>query len=200
MPTREPLPPEGEILRARAEGAVSADVAFDHLYALYAGPVMTWLRLRANPGAVDDLFQDVWRVFLGRWRHWQHRPEMDSPDARPVLSFLYRTCHFVLRQRRRTERVMEPLGEVPNPSLNPEVMARTVDFGRCLALAKELCSPEELDVLLAKLAGVRAREIARTLGVTEAVVDHRYRDAMVRLRRRLRLEGKGRSRGSRANK
>jgi RNA polymerase sigma factor (sigma-70 family) len=179
---------------------VSADAAFDRLYALYAGSVMAWLRLRTNAGAADDLFQDVWRVFLGRWRDWQHRPEMDAPEARPVLSFLYRTCHFVLKRHRRMELVMEPLDQAPNPPLQPEVMARTVDFGRCLALARELCPPEELDVLLAKLAGVPAREIARTLGVTEAVVDHRYRDAMVRLRRRLRLERDGRPRSSRAKK
>ena len=40
-------------------------------------------------------------------------------------------------------------------------------------------------MLLTKLAGVPAREIARTLGLSEAIVDHRFRDALARLKTRL---------------
>ncbi len=183
------------MLRARTDGVLSSDEAFDGLYSLYAGPVLAWLRVRVPHEAVDDLFQEVWRIFLGRWRTWQHLPAMDDPDARPVLSFLYRTSHFVLKAYRRKERTIEPLDDAANSTMDAGSLARTVDFGRCLALAKELCPPEEFDVLVAKLAGVPAREIARTLDVTEAVVDHRYRDAIVRLRRKLRMEAKGPRRG-----
>jgi DNA-directed RNA polymerase specialized sigma24 family protein len=40
-------------------------------------------------------------------------------------------------------------------------------------------------VLLAKLAGVPAREIARALSVTESTVDHKFRNAIARLQKRL---------------
>ena len=60
-----------------------------------------------------------------------------------------------------------------------------VQLGECLAAAKESCSDEEVAVLTAKLAGVPAREIARTLQITEAAVDHRFRNAVARIRERL---------------
>ena len=40
-------------------------------------------------------------------------------------------------------------------------------------------------MLTAKLAGISAREIARTLQMTEAAVDHRFRNAIARIRERL---------------
>ena len=52
-------------------------------------------------------------------------------------------------------------------------------------------------MLLAKLAGVPAREIARALGVSESVVDHRFRGALARLRARL-LPKAGAQRGRHA--
>jgi DNA-directed RNA polymerase specialized sigma24 family protein len=50
---------------------------------------------------------------------------------------------------------------------------------------RRICPLEEQEVLAAKLAGVPAREIARTLAITEAAVDHRFRGAIARLKRRL---------------
>jgi DNA-directed RNA polymerase specialized sigma24 family protein len=191
MENQYPLPSEQAVLRDCTDGVVSPDETFDRLYSLYAGPVLLWLRMRVRREAADDLFQEVWGIFLRRWRSWQHSPAMDDPDARPVLSFLYRTSHFVLKAHQRREWGMEPLENARNPTSDLTTIVQTIDFGRCLALAKELCSPEELDVLLAKLAGVSIREIARTFDVTEAVVDHRYRDAIARLRRRLRVQAKG---------
>jgi len=191
MDAQGPLSSEHAVLRASADGRVSSEEAFDRLYSLYAGPVMAWLRLRARYDAADDLFQEVWRIFLGRWRNWQNSPGMDDPDAKPVLSFLYRTSHFVLKSYERKERMMQPLEDAANTESDPHAIARTIDFGRCLAMAKQVCSHEELDVLAAKLAGVPAREIARTFDLTEAVVDHRYRDAIARVRRRLRIGAKG---------
>lgn len=58
-----------------------------------------WLALRAD-SAADDLFQDVWTVFYRRCREWQHRAPMGD-ESRPVLSFLFRTCHLTLRAHRR---------------------------------------------------------------------------------------------------
>jgi DNA-directed RNA polymerase specialized sigma24 family protein len=55
-------------------------------------------------------------------------------------------------------------------------------LNRCLALARQISTPEEMDVLMGKLSGVPAAEIARSIGATEAAVDHRFRNALARLR------------------
>jgi len=177
---------EQTILRARATGEVSADRGFESLHALYAPSVLAWLRLRVPRADAEDLQQDVWMVFYDRWKRWEFRPEMESPEARPVLSFLFRTCHFVLRGhgRRaamRAEQPLETAGEAR--SAQPEHSA--LELGRCLDLARALCPVEEQEVLAGKLAGVPAREIAHSLSVSEAVVDHRFRSAIARLKRRL---------------
>jgi DNA-directed RNA polymerase specialized sigma24 family protein len=106
-----------------------------------------------------------------------------------VLSFLFRTAHFVLIGYRRqgAGRQQESLEEVEvaDRQRSPEHMQQQLELGRTLALARKLCPAEELDVLLAKLAGVPAREIARTLQVSEPVVDHRFRNAIARLRKEM---------------
>lgn len=188
-PAASTAAPEPQILRARAEGRVSADASFEQLYGLYAPLVQAWFQVRVDAGTADDLFQDVWTIFFNRWQRWEMLPEMMHPDAKPVLSFLFRTAHFVLIGYRRqgANRPQESLEEVdlPDGQRSPERMQRQLELGRALALAKKLCPPEEMDVLLAKLAGVPAREIARTLQVSEPVVDHRFRNAIARLRRQL---------------
>ncbi|MFQ5695615.1 MAG: RNA polymerase sigma factor [Terriglobia bacterium] len=193
MAPAEAASPEPPILRARAQGRLSAHAAFEQLYALYAPTVLGWLALRVKPADADDLFQDVWTVFYGRWRSWQFLPEMQAPGARPVLSFLYRTCHFTLRgHRRRAARVSDPLeaAEVPDGLRGPERLLQQLQIGQCLQLARGVCPPEELDVLLAKLAGVPAREIARTLEITEPAVDHRFRNAVARLQKAVQPGGR----------
>ena len=93
------------MLRARTRGEVSADAAFERLHALYAPSVRAWLLLRVRGTEAEDLVQDVWTIFYHRWRRWEQRPGMDEPEARPVLSFLYRTCHFALKGHRRKARL-----------------------------------------------------------------------------------------------
>ncbi len=185
MSPAESASQEHEVLRARARGDVSAEASFERLYAAYASDVRAWFRMRLQPGEADDLCQDVWLIFHHRWRRWEFRPEMEAPGARPVLSFLYRTAHFVLQGHRRRQATR---GEQPLEGLEPESEAGAdrlqaeVEAGRCLALARRLCPRGELDVLLPKLTGVPAREIARGLGLTEAVVDHRFRNALARIK------------------
>ncbi|HEY7699924.1 MAG TPA: hypothetical protein VIE88_15985, partial [Vicinamibacteria bacterium] len=108
-----------------------------------------------------------------------------------VLSFLFRTCQFVARghQRLARSRKNEPLadGDVKASAEGPETLLRDLEAAKALSLARRICPGEELDVLLAKLAGMSAREVARTLSITEAVVDHRYRDALSRLRVKLKV-------------
>ncbi len=183
--------PEHEVLRARTRGEVSADAAFERLHALYAPSVRAWLLLRVRGTEAEDLVQDVWTIFHHRWRRWEQRPGMDEPEARPVLSFLYRTCHFALKGHRRKARLEDAMEtDVADGQAGAERLLLGVEAGRCLELARRVLRPEELDVLLAKLAGVPAREIAETLGVTESVVDHRFRNALGRVRTRLARGGR----------
>lgn len=186
--------PEQGILRARARGEVSADASFEDLYRLYGPTIRAWLRFRVPGPAADDLLQDVFLIFHGRWGRWEFRPEMEALGARPVLSFLFRTCHFVLRaHRRKAAREESAEGMEPVDERGAERLLRDAEAGRALDLARRLCPAEELDVLLPKLAGVPAREIARTLAVSEPVVDHRFRNALARIRRG--MGGKGGKRG-----
>jgi len=187
--------PERSILRARARGEVSADGSFEELYRLYGPTVRGWLRFRA-PAVADDLLQDVWLIFHGRWRQWEFRPEVEAEGARPVLSFLFRTCHFVLRGYRRRvgrEESVEELEAVDERGADR--LQRDVEAGRALSLARRICPGDELDVLLPKLAGVPAREIALALGITEPVVDHRFRGALARIKKGLVLPRRGGRRG-----
>ncbi len=188
MTTAPAATSELPILRARAQGRLSADEAFERLYRLYAPTILGWLAMRVHASDADDLFQDVWTVFCGRWRRWQFTPEMEAPEARPVLSFLFQTCHFVLQgHRRRMARPSHSLAgvEVTDDAHGAEQLQWEVELGHCLGQARRVCPPEELDVLLAKLAGVPAREIARTLLITEPTVDHRFRNAVARLQKEL---------------
>jgi len=177
------------VLRARARGEVSAGAAFEELFALYGGNVRGWLALRTDPATADDLAQDVWTVFYSRWQRWQFTPEMEAPEARPVLSFLYRTCQFVLsgHRKRQVFRAHAPLDEAAGQRSpqSAEQLTRGAQFGQCLAVARAVCPPEELDVLLAKLSGLSLQEIARTCGITAAMVDHRFRNAILRLQKEL---------------
>ena len=200
MTEAEKTPLENRILRARARGEVSTDAAFDALYREYAKTVLGWLCLRTDASAVDDLAQDVWLIFYSRFRRWEFGTEMESPEARPVLSFLFRTCQFVSRARRRlvASRRVAPLssGEEPAAANGRHTLVRAVEANRALELAERVCSAEELSVLHGKIVGLSAREIASALSLTEAVVDHRYRDAIGRLRKEMKVAKKrGRDRG-----
>jgi RNA polymerase sigma factor (sigma-70 family) len=184
-------PLENRVLRARARGELSADAAFETLFREYRRIVASWLAVRVESGSIDDLAQDVWLIFYGRFRRWEFGAEMESTEARPVLSFLFRTCQFVARghQRLARSRKSDSLEDVEEKALSgdPDRLLRGVEAAKALSLARRVCPEEELDVLLAKLAGMSAREVAKALSITEAVVDHRYRDALARLRAKLRV-------------
>jgi DNA-directed RNA polymerase specialized sigma24 family protein len=176
---------ESEIVSAAANGELSNEEAFERLYDEYGSLVRAWLCARVDAAHADDLFQDVWGIFYRRWLEWERRPEFNTPDARPVLSFLFRTSHLVLQAHRRTatQRATAPLDRVDPPALNGyRVVVARIQLGECLEAARRHCSDEEVAVLTAKLSGVPAREIARTLQVTEAAVDHRFRRAIARIR------------------
>lgn len=189
-------PVENRVLRARALGEVSADAAFETLYREYGRLVLGWLAVRVDASVVDDLAQDVWLIFYNRFRRWEFGTEMESPEARPVLSFLFRTCQFVARGYKRlaSSRIVDSLqapDEVPVDDDRTSIL-RKLEATRALAIARSACRESEVDVLLAKLSGMSAREIAQTLSISESVVDHRYRNAIAKLRNAL---GEGRSNG-----
>ena len=180
--------PEQSVLRARAQGDLSCEEAFDQLYALYEPVVRGWFLMSVNRAEADDLCQDVWVVFFRRWVEWRFLPEMAEPDARPVASFLYRTFRFVIEAHRRsTARKPERLDglEVSQGPGEANKLLQQIDVGNCLHLAREVCSTKEMDVLLAKLADIPAREIAKTLLITESAVDHCFRRAVMRLQKRI---------------
>jgi DNA-directed RNA polymerase specialized sigma24 family protein len=178
-----PLASEHSILQARASGEVSADVSFEQLYALYQRPVYAWLSLRLPASDADDLAQDVWTIFYRRWQSWRFPAELVR-EAKPVLSFLYRTCHLTLAAFRRMQERdrasdLEQAGPVAAPIGSWQ---RDLEVRQCLAAAREACSSDELEILLGKMTGVSARAIARTLGLTESAVDHGYRRALAKTR------------------
>jgi DNA-directed RNA polymerase specialized sigma24 family protein len=184
---------EQDVLRARQAGELSVEESFRALFDLHGRAVLAWLLVRVPRDQADDLFQEVWCTFYVRWRVWEFREHLASPDARPVLSFLFRTAAFVRQGKYRRKRVHESFestdeetaAEIPDTASGAAVMDQQVELGRCLDLAAEVCSPEELDALLAKLSGLSGEEMARALGISPAIADHRYRSAVARLRREL---------------
>ncbi|SRR5581483_809104 len=182
------LASEHQIVSARMSGAASVEASFECLYRLYAPVVAGWLAIRVELPELEDLLQDVWTVFYQRWRTWRQSDELDTPAARPVLSFLYRTVHFATKAHRRARQKHESIDGVdpPDERTCPQRLLQNLIIGRCLELARTHCSAEDVEILVGKLAGVPAREIARAHGISEASVDHRYRNALGRLRRKAR--------------
>jgi RNA polymerase sigma factor (sigma-70 family) len=181
---------EQTILRARNAGGLSCEESFRELYDLYGRSVLSWLLVRMPRDQADDLFQEVWAAFLVRWRVWEFREDLAVPGARPVLSFLFQTASFMWKGHLRKHHPSEPLPEDESgPAVPTHLMEARMELGRCLDLAEKICTPEEIEVLVARLTGLSGAEIAQALGVSEPVVDHRYRDAIARLRGRLQSQG-----------
>jgi RNA polymerase sigma factor (sigma-70 family) len=187
--------PEQPILRARARGEISSEVAFDQFYVLYAPVVRGWAAISARRDEAEDIFQDVWSIFYRRWRDWCFLPEMEAPEAKPVLSFLYKTFRFLLEGYRRKALLKHASleeAELCGIAVESEDLVRQVEVSRCMDIARRIFSREEMDILLAKLAGISAREIASILCITEPMVDHRFRNSIARLKKHLKTVKKTR--------
>jgi len=199
MSDERELPPEHGIVSGWMSGALSVDASFESLYKIYAPVVIAWLVVRVESNMVEDLVQDVWTVFYRRWRTWQQPPEMNTPAVRPVLSFLFRTVHLTAQAHHRGKLVHEPIEDHDPPDHTaPQRLYEMLTLGRCLGLARKHCCPEDVQILTAKLAGVPAKEIARTLSISEPAVDHRYRNALEHLRQHVQ-SGHGRIHGTGKN-
>jgi DNA-directed RNA polymerase specialized sigma24 family protein len=185
-----PLPEgdESPVLQAFAEGRLTHEEAFAGLYGAYGRTTRGWLAARAPAADIDDLLQDVWSIFWRRWREWSSPVGVSPSDPRPLLSFLFRTCHLTLMARRRLAAVhaTQSIEAAPDPATDGHrALEREVQLGECFSAARACCDDIDLAVLTGKLSGLSGREIARTVGLTEAAVDHRYRDALTRIRQQL---------------
>jgi hypothetical protein len=67
----------------------------------------------------------------------------------------------------------------------PERLIDGLTLASCLDFAKTHCGEEDVAILTGKLAGISAKEIARTLEISESAVDHRYRNTLGYLRQHL---------------
>ena len=183
---------EQAILRARQIGDLSCEESFREVYDLYGREVLAWLWTRVSRDQADDLFQEIWATFFARWRRWEFRDELAVEGARPILSFLFRTAAFAWKGNRRKRRESEPVPEeTADPAATAASLNTRLELGRCLDLATQICSPEEVEVLVARLSGMSGPEIAQALGISESIADHRYRGAVARLRRRLQIQKQG---------
>src|SRR5262245_58725335 len=70
----------------------------------------------------------------------------------------------------------------------------TVSRSRRLDFAKTQCGEEDVAILTGKLAGIPAKEIARTLEISESAVDHRYRPVGQTIQQELTSSAEGRRR------
>jgi DNA-directed RNA polymerase specialized sigma24 family protein len=99
----------------------------------------------------------------------------------------------VLRAHRRllVSRPAQPLDGIAHPVVDGQSSAyEAIQLGQCLSAARLHCSDEDYAILTAKLAGVPAREIGRAFHLTEATVDHRYRNTIERIREALSPRGR----------
>jgi hypothetical protein len=53
----------------------------------------------------------------------------------------------------------------------PQRLLETLTLGQCLEFAKTHCSEVDVAILTGKLAGISARDIARTLEISESAVE-----------------------------
>ena len=102
---------EQEVLRARQAGDLSVEESFRVLFDLHGRAVMGWLLVRVPRDQADDLFQEIWSTFYLRWRTWEFREHLAAQEARPVLSFLFRTAAFVRNGEYRRQRALESVDE-----------------------------------------------------------------------------------------
>ena len=157
------------------------------------------LILRVRGPEADDLLQDVWTIFYQRWRRWEHRPEMEAVgrQARAELP----VPHLPVRgdgppaegaARGRDARSGGAAARrAPTPSCG------RAEAGRCLELARRLLRPEPSSTCCSpSWPACRPARSRETLGVSESVVDHRFRGALARLRARLLPKARARGGGA----
>ncbi len=168
--------------------------AFDRLYARHKGPVYRYvLRHVRNPGAADELFQDVWMnvirvratyaptAKLSTWLYTlAHNRIIDHWRASGQAKFVSIDDDDEGDSRAQVASIAGPRGD------EPETRAASGEIGaRLKAALDQLPAPQREAFLLHHEGGLSLAEIAEITGAGAETVKSRLRYAMARLRTEL---------------
>lgn len=156
--------------------------AFAVLYRRYAGPVLSYCRMRIdNPEDAEDVAAEVFANAYGAF----------PPDDRSTFrAWLFTISHHAVvshyrRQgafRRSRALTDTDLANLPDPSTSPETAAVHDDDFRDLRLALDQLNDDQRRVVELRLAGLKGAEIARVIGRSESAVKMLQYRAMKGLR------------------
>jgi RNA polymerase sigma-70 factor (ECF subfamily) len=179
-----------EALLAAAVGQDPA--ATRELFVRYQPALLRYLRSR-EPHHADDLAADVWLALAGGLGAF-------SGDERAFRAWLFTLARNVVTGhrrkglRRRTDvvdhRTLADLAAGDEP--DADVMGEVASQEALALIAHHLSAVQAEVVRLRVVAGLSAGEVAQLLGHTETWVRVTQHRALVRLARRLPLEGSGR--------
>jgi DNA-directed RNA polymerase specialized sigma24 family protein len=177
--------PENEILASLLANRLSREEAFMALYASYAPSVRSWLRVQVGTELAEDIAQEAWTILFRRWTKWELRPELLTSDAKPILSFLFRTSHFLISAERRRMRRFEQLSASAEGTFAPSNPELARESSALLERARQVADDTAFAVLIGKLIGLKGVEIADALHISTSEVDHKYRSLIIRIRKQL---------------
>jgi RNA polymerase sigma-70 factor (ECF subfamily) len=186
------FPPRGAIFTHVRDNTVAG--AFDRLYARHKGPVYRYmLRHVRNPGAADELFQDVWTNVIrvratyaptAKFSTWlytlAHNRIVDHWRATGQAKFVSIDDDDEGDSRAQVEAITGPRGDEPET----RVAAREIGT-RLKAALEQLPVAQREAFLLQQEGGLSLAEIARITGAGAETVKSRLRYALARLRTEL---------------
>jgi len=167
-PVADPLPWTSERQRLAIQAAQDDPRAFGPLYECYRDPVYRYLRSRTETAEeAEDLVQQVFLRALDALPQYH-------PDRSPFVAWLLgiaRNASIDAHRRRRVTRTWDLVPEVlrtGGSEVETEVISRE-EHGRLSRLFAAL-PPDKRELLVLRfVAGLTIREIAATLGKSEAV-------------------------------
>lgn len=183
------LADERELLGEYLALSISLDELFSRLFYAYNRYLAFYLRRRGwSNAAAEDLLQQSWVTLwrdIKRGSFFERGSSTETPAAKPVLTFLIKTCENLGRNLYRHEHHF------------PSVSLEELDAGRQLCAADldeqiqlrdvrramfELCTEDERRVLHLLSFGLDRVEIAEIVGEKPHWVDNRRRSAVQKLR------------------
>lgn len=156
--------------------------AFETLYRRHRAPLYRFIaRQLREPGAADEVFQEVWMaVVKGRERY--------QPTAR-FVTFLFSIAHRRIadRARKAIRRAEAPMpDDAPDAGLSPAHLAESAALGAALAAALNTLAPEQRTAFLLRAEGeLTVEEIAAVTGVPFETAKSRLKYANRALREKL---------------
>jgi RNA polymerase sigma-70 factor (ECF subfamily) len=180
--------PDEELMLCYRDGDAGA---FDVLYRRHRGGLYRYvLRLCANPGVADELFQDVWANLI--------RARRTYTVSAKFTTYLYRLAHnraidYFRAQAGRTSVSLDDddapaLPEPPAPARYEPETALDIkqQAARLLELLAGLPAVQREAFLLQQEGGLSVEEIADATGVSRETAKSRLRYALARLRQGMR--------------